>query len=71
MKSKSRARFSAATITMTTLMPMPRGDGSFQNMMSAPKREAIQPTMNITKMPPVAATIIITNRGVTLMMRVA
>ena len=71
MKAKSMARFSAATITITTLMPMPRADGWFQKAMFAPKIEAIQAAMYMRKMPRVAAMTTATYFLVTLMMRVA
>src|SRR5436190_16944718 len=55
MKSKSSTRFSAATTTITMLMPMPTIPLSCRNGIATPNMPSTQLTRYISMMPPVAA----------------
>src|SRR5690242_7603989 len=70
MKAKSMARLRAAMMMMPTLRAMPSGVGEFRKVSSAPNSDMIHARAYIKKMPIVAAATIMTNRLVTLMMRV-
>ena len=66
--SKSTNRLSAATMQMSTLIPMPSGLGEFQNVRSVPNNERMNVARYITKMPAVAAITTKMNLFVTFTM---